>query len=96
MVIWQALSCMVYQSVIKTVCFLLKRVYAGICRNVGCPLVILVGARLGIWSQQCAGASSVDLQLVTHVVTVCQRWHCQCIPWYVWKLFEGSEENLRG
>ena len=32
----------------------------GICRNVGCPLVILEGARLGVRCQQCARASSVD------------------------------------
>ena len=70
--------------------------YAGICRNVGCPLVILVGARLRVRSQLCAGASSVDLQLVKHVVTVYQKWWHQCIPWCVWKLSEGSEENLRG
>ena len=77
-------------------CFLLKCVYTGICRSVGCPLVMLVGARLGVRSQQCAGASSVDLQLVIHVVTVYQRWQHQCIPWCVWKLSKGSEENLGG
>ena len=35
-------------------CFLSRYVYAGICINVGCPLVILVGARLVVRCQQCA------------------------------------------
>ena len=58
--------------------------------------MILVGARLGIRCQQCVQASSVDLQLVKYVVTVYWRWLCRCKPWCVWKLSDGSKENLDG
>ena len=58
--------------------------------------MILVGAGLEVKCQQYVGASSVNLSWVRHVVIVCQRWQHQCSPVYVWKPFEGSEENLKG
>ena len=62
------------QSVIKTVCFQSGHVYVGTCKNVGCPLVILVDVRLEVRCQRCVGASSVDPQQVRHGVTVCLKW----------------------
>ena len=96
MVIWCALSCIGMSISNKIAYSLLRCVYVSICKSVGCPQEILVGARLEVRCQQCVEASSVDLQLVEHVVTVCQKWWHLCNPWYVWKLCKGSEGNLGG
>ena len=68
--------------------------YISTCRNEGCPLVILVDVRLGARCQQCVGASIVDLQLVKHGVTMCQKWQHQCSPWCVWIVCTGIAWNL--